>query len=713
MANKKLKATTPQDVYEFILSKLELASEHKRNLEQRGFSAEEIKALGYKSFTTKRKELVSALEKQFGSDELINAAVPGLYKNETGALSISGKSGIAIPVRDQEGKINAIKIRVDKPINAACKYLLLSSNPAPDKKTGEIKYPFGTAAKTSIHFPLLSKPKKIKKLRITEGEIKADVATSLTDFYTISLPGISMWRLAIDAIKILRPEEILIAFDSDKDQANSTYDKPDAPARDQFLVGKALSSLYLAIKNEAQSLGIKKVGIEHWPPDAGKGIDDVLIGGNSDRILVLENDDADAFAHGMLAEGMPEGWVYVIGIKRFYSVDGKIELDKEQYADRYLHMEKGNPATNALRNPALPKVDLPIYMPNKEVMYEANGYKYFNTWRPCLLQPKPGKINRFMEHCEYILPDETERNIFLDWLSYNIQNPGKKILWALLMQGRQGTGKSYFGWLMKTMLGERNVSFPTNEMLHEIYTAWAKSCQLVVIEEIMAHGRQELMNKFKPLITQDNVMIRDMRTTAYEQPNVFNLLMFTNHQDAILIDSEDRRYCVLFSPAQPIEHEYYSSLWDWSKEHKAEIYHYFLNRDISLFRPLAHAPMTEGKQVVIRESLTPIQSWVEECIATQSWPFMGELVSVNHLLSCVPQNIKWVTPQSLYKALKSCGCQQLGQIKTLSGNSLRVWSVRRHEIWASAEKETLASEYARWSSSQEPGGNPLLEAKPM
>lgn len=704
-----------EDVYEFLLESLSLSREHLGNLVSRGLSEEEVEKFGYKTFPMRRKELVKALEEKFGIDELMRAAVPGLWRNATsGELEIAGKSGIAIPVRNAEGRVTGIKIRVDKPINSSRKYLLLSSNPTPDKKDGSVKYPFGASAKVSVHWPLV-KPKKIRRLRITEGELKADIATSLTDVFTISLPGVGMWKLAIDVIKALKPEEVLLAYDSDKEIANSTYDQPgtDGGATEEHVVGKALSSLYLAIKGEAGSLGIKVVGIEHWPAEAGKGIDDVLINGASDQIMVLKDDDADAFAHVMLAEGMPDGWVYVIGVKRFYHMSGGIELDKEQYADRFLHMEKGNPAANALRNPALAKVDFPIYMPNKPVIYEVAGRKFFNTWRKGTLESKPGPIKEFHEHCRYMLPDETERNVLLDWLAFNVQNPGKKILWAVLLQGLSGTGKSYFGWLLRMILGEHNVSMPSNEMIHEIYTAWAKSCQVVVIEEIMARGRLELMNKFKPMITQDTVMIREMQKPAYEQPNVFNMLMFTNHEDAIIIDESDRRYCILFSPAKVRDESYYSEFWDWSKENIAQIAHHFQTRDLSAFKHLGHAPMTAGKKTMIAEGLSPVHAWMKDCIELESWPFMGDLISINHLLSCMPTSIKWVTPQSLAKALKACGAQSLGQYKIADGNVARLWSVRRHEIWAGAEAATLVSEYAKWGNKAEPGGNALLEAKPM
>ena len=691
--------------YTTLLRLLDLSREHGEKLLARGFSAEEIKKNGYKTFPIKRRELVSRLIEKVGAEGL--EGVPGFWRKENGEWDLAGKSGTCIPVRDETGQIISIKIRVDKPSTPSRKYLLLSSNPKPDPKTGEIKYIAGTSAKIALHYPL-GRSKTTKVLRITEGEIKADIASSLTEVYTISLPGVAAWRMALEAIRLLKPKKVLLAFDSDKDQSQSTYDDPSGGPDDKFLVGRSVASLYLSAKEAGFD-----VGIEDWPAEAGKGIDDVLMNGATDQIRILTEEEAEDFSNAMLIAGIPKGWVYVIGVKRFYHTESFIELDKEQFADMFCHEEKGNPAMNALRNPAMPKVDLPIYFPNRETFFSEGGRRLFNTWRKGDLQPQEGDIEPFLKHCEYILPDKFERDVLLDWLAYNVQCPGKKILWAMLLQGQAGTGKSYFGTLMRWLLGENNVSCPTNDVIHEPYTAWQKSCQLVVIEEIMARGRLELMNKLKPIITQDITIVREMFKPAYTQPNVFNLLMFTNHEDAIIIDNQDRRYCVLFSPAVPIEHAYYADLWDWTKAHKGEILDFMLKRDLSAFQPLAHAPMTEGKRTLIRESMPAIQAWIQESIESESWPFMGDLVSTTHLMQCLPGNIKWVSPQAIGKALKACGCQQIRQVKLKAGNSVRIWSVRRHEIWQGAENETLAEDYERWSMANEPGGNPMYEARPM
>ena len=727
-ASKKSSTERTNEVYSSLLEILDLTPEHKEQLGARGFSTEDIQANGYRSLPLKRSHIAEQLAKKFNEDL---SGVAGFWRNEKGSWELAGKSGILIPVRDEGGNIVALKCRVDKPSSPSSKYLLISSNPQPDKKTGEVKHPNGTSAVAAVHWPRERGAGGNGVLRITEGEIKADIATTFTNITTLSIPGVAMWRMAVEIVKRLKPETVLLAFDSDKGKAIADVEGGQAqayggwkkeseesawstaPSAEDFVVGKALASLYSALKEA----GVKVV-IEDWPAEAGKGIDDVLVAGKTDAIRQMPMDEADKFIKEMLTAELPEDWVYVVGTKRFVHAKTLIEIDKEQFRDRYCHEVKGDPALRALSNPAFQKTDLPTYTPAREIIYSEGDKKYFNLWRPNTdLAPKAGSVDKFLTHCEYMIPDEAERGVMLDWLAFNVQNPGKKILWALMLQGLQGTGKSYIGWIMKMILGAHNVSTPTNEAVHEVYTAWQKKAQLIIIEEVMARGRLELMNKLKPMITESTTTVREMHKPAYEQANVFNILMFTNHEDAILIDKTDRRYCIIFSPAAVKEGGYYEKLWNWSRENIGFIWQFMLDRDLSKFKHLGHAPMTHGKKEVIAMSSPPLLAWVMDCIENELWPFSSDLVSTSHLMDVLPANLRHNTSlQGLGRALQAAGGRQLGQVRLTSGSQIRAWSVRRHEVWASAEKETLVHEYEKWSASAVPGGrvehNPIAEARP-
>jgi hypothetical protein len=103
-----------------------------------------------------------------------------------------------------------------------------------------------------------------KTIRITEGQLKADIATALSGILTLGLPGVGAWRLALPVLERLQPKLVLIAFDSD---------------------WRTNAHVSMALCDCAKHL--HKAGfnckVEDWHPSEGKGIDDLLAAGHQPR----------------------------------------------------------------------------------------------------------------------------------------------------------------------------------------------------------------------------------------------------------------------------------------------------------------------------------------------------------------------------------------------------------------------------------------------
>jgi hypothetical protein len=685
-------------VYKYLMAQLTLNNDHKENLLKRGFNANDIEVLGYKSLPIQRAHIAAACANQFNNDL---SGVPGFWKNDHGVWQLSGQAGLCVPVRNIDGLFSAIKIRSDNS-NSKQKYTHLSSNPKTDAD-GKTNYPHGTAATISVHYPIIESRGKL--LRITEGEIKSDLISLLNATYTISIPGINAWEWALDSVKILKPERVLLAFDADKNKRTSTSTGADT---EPFAVAKALSQLYLALKE----LKIDVV-IEDWPEEHGKGLDDVLSAG-FDQIRILTENEAKEFVEDALKNTMPTDWLYVISARKFINLTSMQKLDKEGFNDKFApNFKKGSPSDAVLRNPAFPRVDDQLFEPRKPVIIEENHQRFLNLWRPSDVQPEAGTPEVFLRHCEYLIPNEEERNILYDFLAHNIQHEGDKIRWAIILQTIDGTGKSYFGKLMKKLLGKWNVSTPTNNEIHQDFNSWQKACSFVVVEEIMSKGKLDLMNSLKTVISEPDARIREMHRDFYSTENKFNMLMFTNHRDAIIVDENDRRYCAIYTDAIPKETSYFKTLWDDTEQNAGKILNFLQQRDLSKFEPKAHAPMTAGKKELIRNSRSALVSWMEECIETQTWPFHSDLVSTLHLLECLPHHLKLTSINALGNALTKLKFDKPRIVRLSNGSKARVWAIRKKEIYNCATEKFIADEYEKGLKEKIPGANPLLEAKPF
>jgi AAA domain/Domain of unknown function (DUF3854) len=268
-----LEKTDPQtldQVYGSLLDALALSHAHRQDLHRRGLTEACIKRSGYRTLPLKgREELAQTLVEHFGGE--VCSRVPGRYENEAGRFSIAGSTGMLVPVRNIEGRIVALKIRADEARegskNTCSKYTYLSST----------KY---GGPGSQVHVPMHD-DLDVSVVRLTEGELKADVATALAGMLTVSTPGVSSWRQALEVASSLGAGVVHLAFDAD--------------AKQNEQVALALREAYRTLKERGF-----EVLLETWSRELGKGIDDLLAAGHEPTLLAGE--DAHAAVNEIVVE---------------------------------------------------------------------------------------------------------------------------------------------------------------------------------------------------------------------------------------------------------------------------------------------------------------------------------------------------------------------------------------------------------------------------
>jgi len=195
---------TIHQTYMMLLSSLSLIPSHVDELTKRGLSKSDIERNGYKSVPAFGQD---ALCQKLLKAGCVLEGVPGFYKNEKGGWSVKLKApGILIPIRALDGKITAMQIRLNNPINGR-KYIWFSSS----NEDG------GTGSGSPIHF--VGDP-SAKTIYITEGALKGDVANKLTGFTFACIPGVKSIGCLDDVLLALKNiggcKEIAEALDIDK-----------------------------------------------------------------------------------------------------------------------------------------------------------------------------------------------------------------------------------------------------------------------------------------------------------------------------------------------------------------------------------------------------------------------------------------------------------------------------------------------------------------
>lgn len=257
-------ASARDRAYRRLLSMLDLAPVHRDDLRRRGLTDEAIDAAEYRTLPTNQQpSAVKKLAAELGQDFV---TVPGLVKGQ-GGPRINASPGLLVPVRDSAGRIIALVVRPDRRGDGG-KYRWLSSRSE--------KHPDAPSPGSPAHVPQgIRGP--VDVVRITEGQLKADVAYRLSAIPTLGIPGVDSWRRVLPILQGLEVTTVRVAFDADSPTNRNV-------ARCLRDCHKELSALGYAVE------------LERWPIEAGKGLDDVYAAGGAAGIEILTGPAAQAAA---------------------------------------------------------------------------------------------------------------------------------------------------------------------------------------------------------------------------------------------------------------------------------------------------------------------------------------------------------------------------------------------------------------------------------
>lgn len=342
-------------------------------------------------------------------------------------------------------------------------------------------------------------------------------------------------------------------------------------------------------------------------------------------------------------------WVYIEKTCEFYHTTQHYAIKREAFNSKYgreAECAEGEmlPSTFALNICKIETVVDVMFWPSGGMFFSHDGKRFLNSYResgiaPCEVLDEDGQavIDMFQRHVRLMLEHEDEQRMLVDFMAWVVQKPGQKINWALLVQGAQGVGKSYFGVVMQNVLGHmaRNVE-PMS--LAGRFTSWAHGALLAIIEEIRIAGenRYELIDRLKPFISNTTIQIEEKGRDQRTVPNFTSYMMFTNHKDALPLSEGDRRYAPLFSRIQSEQQlftelggpvatgEYFTKLFDESQRRADALSWFLRNWQISPeFNAKGRAPMTSARQEMMGLATSPGQLAIEDAIEKHNCPIIN------------------------------------------------------------------------------------------
>lgn len=308
---------------------------------------------------------------------------------------------------------------------------------------------------------------------------------------------------------------------------------------------------------------------------------------------------------------------------RFYSVQLMTKADDGSSVPAV------RPSDFLLNTLTCPRVDDYAYDPGQsEAIFRDGSKRVVNLYIPTHPEPDPARAQaagEILQHHVNVLIREPEyRQIWMDFMAYLVQYPGRKVRWVPLLQGVHGCGKTTLMEVMRAVLGREHVrQIGPESVLDQRNNGWAFGSQLVAVEEIrvVGHNRHDVMNKLKPCITNDYIDISDKWVVPFQTRNYTNYMMFSNYQDALAISKDERRYFVVFSDLQSKQQvaalgkDYFPNLYFTIQNEAGGLRSFLENWKISeRFEPEGQAIVTPYMEEMARVACSPLQAAIHEAI---------------------------------------------------------------------------------------------------
>jgi hypothetical protein len=189
------------------------------------------------------------------------------------------------------------------------------------------------------------------------------------------------------------------------------------------------------------------------------------------------------------------------------------------------------------------------------------------------------------------------------------------------------------------------------------------------------------MDKLKPLIAAppNTLLVNRKNVPQYPIPNLINVAMFTNHEDAMAPTQGDRRYWIhrcLIDKRPPDEH--FTAIWAWfDAGGDAKCFAWLLRRDVSAFNPKSPATMTAAKQDMIDQSDPAPVRWLRAQFEDGGHLAGRNTLTANEITTAAEQS--WGAPAGVSakyvaKVLKLMGFHDVGRIRIFPGEEARnIW----------------------------------------
>ena len=255
----------------------------------------------------------------------------------------------------------------------------------------------------------------------------------------------------------------------------------------------------------------------------------------------------------------------------------------------------------------------------REVDFDPSGTKEgvtCNLFAGWPTTPKAGECSKLLHLLWHMCGNEANQKALYDcvlkWLAYPLQHPGAKMKSTIVIHGPQGTGKNMFFDEYMKLFGDYGRVLD-QAALEDKFNDWASRKLFLLADEVVARTEvYHLKNKLKALITGDRIRINPKNIQAYEEDNHANLVFLSNEAMPVVLEEDDRRHAVIWTPDKLTQAFYEEALEEIRNGGTAALHDYLLRLDLTGFTNGTNPPMTDAKRELIGLSQDSPQRFLDE-----------------------------------------------------------------------------------------------------
>lgn len=246
---------------------------------------------------------------------------------------------------------------------------------------------------------------------------------------------------------------------------------------------------------------------------------------------------------------------------------------------------------------------------------------WYNLWKGYAVQPAPfyddlrQHARHFPTFADHILKnvaggDKALARYVWAWFAHMIQRPTERLGVALVLRGKQGTGKTTPGDIVGSLLGEHYVLIDHPEHLVGKFNPHMVKCLFLQADEGFWAGDKTAEGRLKGLITSRAHMVEKKGVDPVSIRNYIHLLVTSNNSWVVPAGLEERRWVALdVGHGRMQDRAYFARMYaEMDDGGRAHLLAYLLRFDLSTVN-LNDLPRTTALFEQKVASMTEVQSW--------------------------------------------------------------------------------------------------------